>query len=623
MATTPGILTEWPWTPLGSFKHVVVAPWIIHGTYSYFANDEEDKDLSYFLIFPLILWRFVHNQLWISLSRYRTAKGNGRIVDKSLEFEQVDRERNWDDQILFNSILFYLGSRHLPEASNLPMWRTDGVILTILLHAGPVEFLYYWLHRALHHHFLYSRYHSHHHSSIVTEPITSVIHPFAEHIAYFILFAIPMLTTLFTGTTSVAVYAGYLTYIDFMNNMGHCNFELIPNWLFTIFPPLKYFMYTPSYHSLHHTQFRTNYSLFMPIYDYMYGTMDKSNDSLYDTSLKRGEELPDVLHLTHLTTPESIYYLPLGFVSLASRPHTRTWYLWLMWPLTLWSMMITWIYGRTFVVERHRFHELRLQTWAIPKYTLQYFMKWQSEAINGLIEEAILDAEEKGVKVLSLGLLNQGEELNRYGGLYVQRHPHLKIKVVDGSSLVVAVILNSIPKGTTQVVLRGNLTKVAYAIAHALSQKGIQIATLHQTEHLKLTKSLNGTESNLIVAKSYAQKIWLVGDGLTEKEQMRAPKGTLFVPFSQFPPKKLRKDCFYHYTPAMKTPASLENVHSCENWLPRRVMSAWRVAGIVHALEGWKEHECGYTMSNSDKVWQASLVHGFQPLTISTAHTKN
>ncbi|KAM1369830.1 hypothetical protein ACFX15_039645 [Malus domestica] len=622
MATTPGILTDWPWTPLGSFKHVVVAPWIIHGAYSYFVNDEKDKDLSYFLIFPFMLWRFLHNQLWISLSRYRTAKGNGRIVDKGLEFEQVDRERNWDDQILFNGILFYLGSRHLPGATNLPFWRTDGVILTILLHAGPVEFLYYWLHRALHHHFLYSRYHSHHHSSIVTEPITSVIHPFAEHISYFVLFAIPMLTTMYTGTSSIVSFAGYVTYIDFMNNMGHCNFELIPKWLFTIFPPLKYLLYTPSYHSLHHTQFRTNYCLFMPVYDYVYGTMDKSSDSLYETSLKREEESPDVLHLTHLTTPESIYHLPLGFAALASRPHTRTWYLWLMWPVTLWSMMITWIHGRTFVVDRHRFDKLRLQTWAIPKYTLQYLMQWQNEAINGLIEDAILDAEEKGVKVLSLGLLNQGEELNRYGGLYVQRHPNLKIKVVDGSSLAVAVILNSIPKGTTQVVLRGKLTKVAYAIAYALSQKGVQITTLYQAEYLKLTRSL-GTESNLVVAKSHAQKIWLVGDGLTEKEQMSAPKGTLFVPFSQFPPKKLRKDCLYHYTPAMKTPASLENVHACENWLPRRVMSAWRVAGIVHALEGWKEHDCGYTMSNIDKFWQASLVHGFQPLTISTIHTKS
>ena len=24
----------------------------------------------------------------------------------------------------------------------------------------------------------------------------------------------------------------------------------------------------------------------------------------------------------------------------------------------------------------------------------------------------------------------------------------------------------------------------------------------------------------------------------------------------------------------------------------------------VHALEGWNEHECGYTMSNIQKVWQ-------------------
>lgn len=60
----------------------------------------------------------------------------------------------------------------VPESSHMPLWRTDGVLITALLHAGPVEFLYYWLHRALHHHFLYSRYHSHHHSSIVTEPIT-------------------------------------------------------------------------------------------------------------------------------------------------------------------------------------------------------------------------------------------------------------------------------------------------------------------------------------------------------------------------------------------------------------------------------------------------------------------
>ncbi|MBA0662792.1 hypothetical protein Goklo_006865 [Gossypium klotzschianum] len=247
MASKPGILTDWPWTPLGSFKYIILVPWVTETIYSIMVKDPKEWDLTNFTVIPFLLWRMLHNQLWISLSRYRTAKGTNRIVDKGIEFDQVDRERNWDDQILFNGILFFLANKYVPGASHLPLWRTDGVIITMLLHVGPVEFLYYWFHRALHHHYLYSRYHSHHHSSIVTEPITSVIHPFAEHIVYFALFAIPMLTVVFTGTGSIIAIGGYITYIDLMNNMGHCNFELIPNWVFSIFPPLKYLMYTPSY----------------------------------------------------------------------------------------------------------------------------------------------------------------------------------------------------------------------------------------------------------------------------------------------------------------------------------------------------------------------------------------
>ncbi|XP_030517391.1 very-long-chain aldehyde decarbonylase CER1 isoform X1 [Rhodamnia argentea] len=618
MASKPGLLTEWPWKPLGSFKYAILAPWAAHSTYQFMAKGPDERDLGYFLAFPFLLARMLHNQIWISLARHRTAKGNNRIVDRGIEFEQVDRESNWDDQILFNGILFYVGLVTIPEASHLPLWRTDGVIATVLIHTLAVEFLYYWLHRALHHHFLYSRYHSHHHSSIVTEPITSVIHPFAEHMAYFVLFAIPLLTTLITRTASIASFAGYVTYIDFMNNMGHCNFELIPNWLFTIFPPLKYLMYTPSFHSLHHTQFRTNYSLFMPIYDYIYGTMDRSTDATYETSLRRAEDLPDVVHLTHLTTPESVYHLRLGFASLASRPHSPKWYLRMLWPVTLASAAWTWIYGHSFILERNSFKKLKLQSWVIPRYNVQYLLEWRREAINGLIEEAILDANQKGVKVLTLGLFNQGEELNRNGELYIQKHRDLRTKLVDGSSLAVAVVLHSIPQGTSQVLLRGNLNKLAYAIAHALCARGIQVNVASKDEHEKLKGSLNGKyRGNLILSATYSQKIWLVGDGLAEEEQKRAPKGTLFIPFSQFPPKQIRRDCLYHSTPAMITPRSFDNLHSCENWLPRRVMSAWRVAGIVHALEGWNLNECGSMMLDIEKAWEASLRHGFRPLVIS------
>ena len=102
--------------------------------------------------------------------------------------------------------------------------------------------------------------------------------------------------------------------------------------------------------------------------------MDKSTDEIYEISLKREAELPDVVHLTHLTTPESIYHLRLGFASLASKPYTSKWYFSLIWPVTLWSMMLNWLYGRTFIAERYRFNKLRIQSWVIPKYKIQVRM---------------------------------------------------------------------------------------------------------------------------------------------------------------------------------------------------------------------------------------------------------
>ncbi|XP_033146003.1 protein CER1-like 2 isoform X2 [Brassica rapa] len=583
MASRPGLLTDWPWTPLGSFKYLVLVPLVIDSIYSYAAMRDHEK----LLVMALMVWRIVHSQVWISFSRYRTAKGTKRIVNKSIEFDQVDRERTWDDQIIFNTLVAYLAKVYLIGTDTLPFWRLDGLVLVALLHAGPAEFIYYWFHRALHHHFLYSRYHSHHHSSIVTEPITSVVHPFAEHIAYSLILVMPLVTTFLCGTVSIISIALYITYIDFMNNLGHCNFELIPRFFFSIFPPLKFLCYTPSFHSLHHTQFRTNYSLFMPMYDYIYGTNDKCSDSLYETSLEQDEEKPDAIYLTHLTSLDSIYHLRLGFASLSSHPLSSRCYLLLMRPFTLMlSFILTFLSFRSFAFERNRFRDLTLHSHLLPKFSSHYKSQKQKESINKMIETAILEAEKNGVRVMSLGLLNQGEELNGYGEVYVRKHPKLKIRIVDGSSLAAQVVIHSIPVGIKEVLFRGQITKVARAIVRSLCQNGI--------------------------------KIWLVGDSLSNEEQKMAEEGTHFLPFSQFPPTELRKDCFYHTTPAMIIPDSAQNIDSCENWLGRRVMSAWRVSGIVHALEGWEEHECGLDvpMVNPHRAWEAALRHGFQPLVL-------
>ncbi|KAK3142101.1 hypothetical protein QOZ80_4BG0342210 [Eleusine coracana subsp. coracana] len=616
MATRPGPLTQWPWQWMGNFKYLVLAPAVLHTAHRVATKGWTDLDPAYATMLPALLLRMIHNQIWISLSRYQTARSKNLIVDRSIDFEQVDRERSWDDQIIFNGLEFYLAYATIPNVRLLPIWRTDGAIITALLHIGPVEFLYYWFHRALHHHFLYSRYHSHHHASIVTEPITSVIHPFAEHVVYFMLFSIATLTPIFMGCGSVLGVVLYIAYIDFMNNMGHCNFEIVPKWIFQVFPPLKYLMYTPSFHSLHHTQFRTNYSLFMPFYDYMYNTMDKSSDELYEKSLKVKEETPDVVHLTHMTTLQSTYHLRIGIASIASKPSDNSvWYSWIIWPVAWLSMVLAWVYGSSaFVIERLQMKKFKMQTWAIPRYNFQYGLNWERESINNLIEKAILDADEKGVKVLSLGLLNQAKQLNRNGELFTQKYPKLRVRLVDGSGLATAVVLKSIPSGTKEVLLSGSISKVASATAIALCEKGVQVIMNQKNEYDMLKSRLpDSTAVYLKFSNSDIPQVW-IGDNIDDKQQQKAPKGTTFITTSQFPIKKIRKDCTYLSTPAMKIPQTLQNVHACENWLPRRVMSAWRIAGILHALEGWDMHECGDDMMDIEKTWSAAIKYGFVPL---------
>lgn len=61
--------------------------------------------------------------------------------------------------------------------------------------------------------------------------------------------------------------------------------------------------------------------------------------------------------------------------------------------------------------------------------------------------------------------------------LYVKRNPMLRAKIVDGTILAAAVVLNSIPKKAGSVIVVGKLSKVALSLCLALSKKGVKVCT--------------------------------------------------------------------------------------------------------------------------------------------------
>jgi len=617
MASKPGFLYKFPWEDWGNGKYLLYAPFVATVLMGW-----DDADNWAFHIMAVAALRYLNAQLWQMASRIFAVSEKTRIQAKMLEFKQVDREQDWDDFILLQTLVMTLVHWYLPGYHTIPFFNATGMWHMLWFHVGPTEFIYYWFHRGLHHHSLYSAYHSHHHASFLTEPITGSCHPFLEHVGYTANFAIPMLGAWWMGTNSQVLIYTYLLGFDFLNAWGHCNFEIIPYGLFNAIPPLKYLLYTPSYHSLHHTQVHTNFCLFMPFYDYVYGTMDRKSDTLHESSWKgvrAADEKADVEFLAHGTELLSVFHLPFMGRDFSSRPFKASWKLYPLYPLAFAIFLVLRVFGKTFTAMKHRLGKTRLHVKVIPSWGLQYFMKSEHTRINSHIRKAILSADAAGTKVVGLGALNKAEFLNRGGAVFVEEMPDLKVRVVHGNTLTTAVLIKTLPKGLTQVFLTGATSKIGKAMAIYLAESGVRVMCLTPSaERFEALAASAKAEYRhnlthcLRVADGADCDQWVVGKPLSAKDQGFAPKGTTFTQFVVPPIEEVRSDCTYGDLPGMKLPDKVVGVHSAMMDCDRRCVYACYAGAIVHCLEGWTHHEVGaIDPSRIDQTWDAAMKHGF------------
>ncbi|KAJ7533919.1 hypothetical protein O6H91_13G071200 [Diphasiastrum complanatum] len=614
-------LAEWPWQRIGNLKYFLFAPIILKALHANVGGGYESDNWCLHVLIVSSL-RYIQHQCWNSYSRLHCLVKKHQIQKFGTDFVQVDREFHCDNFIIFQALVAVAAHMWVPGFSNLSVWNFGGILSALLVHMGATEFLYYWAHRALHEKFFYSQYHSYHHASSTPEPSTAGTRTFLEELLQTALMAVAIMGSVFGGRGSIALLYIYLLAFDFLKHMGHCNCEFVPLWAYTMFPPLKYLLFTPSYHSLHHIDNRTNFCLFMPLYDYLGGTRNKDTWSFY-VSLRKGskEQVPQLVFLAHCIDILSSLHVSFVGRTLSSIPFRSAWYQWPVTPLLFIALFPLWIWGRTFVAYEYMLRGLHAQTWVVPRYGFHYFLPFGKHKINQLIEQAILDADAKGVKVISLAALNKNEALNGGGLLFVKKHKDLKVRVVHGNTLTAAVILYEIPPSVSEVFLTGATSKLGRAIAIYLCRNRVRVLMLTSSreryEHI-LNEVPEDCRPYLVQVTKYQAgkncKTWIIGKWTNAKEQSWAPVGTHFHQFVIPPVQEVRKDCTYGKLAGMHLPKDIKGLRTCEYTFGRGVVAACHAGGLLHALEGWDHHEVGsIDVDRIDTVWEAALKHGMTP----------
>lgn len=621
-------LYSWPWEILGSNKWMCYGLFLAKALYSRYHEEMLMKDNWSLHIFILCILRLVMFLSWTSYSNMLFLTRNLRIVKKGVDFKQIDKEWHWDNFIILQAIVAALLLYIFPVFSSQPLWNLKGFISAIALHITVSEPLFYTIHKCFHGNYLFTRYHSLHHSSDVPQAYTAGHATFLEHLLLTVIIGVPIIGSFLNGHGSLSLIYVYVLGFDLMRCLGHSNVEILPNWIFETIPFLKYIVYTPTYHSIHRSEMDSNYCLFMPLFDAIGNTMNTKSWIMHkENSSGKQSKIPDFVFLAHVVDMSSALHAPFVIRSVASLPYYTRIYLLPFLPFTFLAMLLMWAKSKTFLNSFYNLRGKHHQTWVVPRYGFQYFLPFAVKGINKQIESAILRAERLGVKVISLAALNKNEALNGGGTLFVNKLPNLKVRVVHGNTLTAAVILDEIPKDVKEVFLTGATSKLGRAIALYLCRKGVRVLmlTLSAERFRKIQKEAPvDYQKNLVQVTKYqaAQncKTWIVGKWITPREQNFAPRGAHFHQFVVPPILHFRRDCTYGDLAAMRLPEDVEGLGSCEYTMERGVVHACHAGGVVHSLEGWTHHEVGaIDVDRIDLVWEAALKHGLRPVSSATS----
>ena len=128
---------------------------------------------------------------------------------------------------------------------------------------------YYWLHRWMHNPKVYKYIHRQHHDSIATSPWTSFSFDLPETIFQAIF--VPIMIFVIPMHFSVVLFL--LILMTLSATINHLDIEIYPKNFNR--HPIGKWLIGATHHSLHHSEFVTNYGLYFTFWDHWMGTESK------------------------------------------------------------------------------------------------------------------------------------------------------------------------------------------------------------------------------------------------------------------------------------------------------------------------------------------------------------
>jgi len=358
---------------------------------------------------------------------------------------------------------------------------------TFLAHVAVVEPLYYAAHRWLHIPEHFKAMHSFHHLSVTTLPSTSLVQDFVEHFLYIATFGPALILPYFIGGQNHwMVIAAYLVLFDLINAYGHTNIVCNSSLWESKWSPLRYLFYTPEFHLGHHTYYKANYGLFMPIWDHLFSTYRSYQKPTAAERPMAPKNQQDIVFIGHngglghlLTVPEiSVYnvydryqrtYLPLSveFMIVAV--------------VSFFARLVAKSYKLSRYLVDNQYIGRIICVWRTP---IDYMSKSGYKRINNDIVELIRDQYQTcGTRYFGLGNLNKMKQLNDGGkeiSTRISQDPFLcdkDIRIWTGDTLTAASVYNqtmAMP-GLEKVFYIGANGKIGKAVCELLVKENIHV----------------------------------------------------------------------------------------------------------------------------------------------------